>query len=152
MILVSFVGLSLFLVGCTQRTPIANKSIDQPVTNINQPNTDNTVKKIDLSYIKSDWNNPNRTISKTETMVNINFKQCTPDMETVYVALGSTNIVIKGKENNKCIMYYGGEIENPRYDESTPYRCEIPTSTNQRFPKTQVGVDFSEIDKYCSSL
>ena len=128
------------------------ENLNQPVKNVNQPNTDDTAKKIDLSDIKSDWNNTNRTISKTETTVNINFEQCTPDMEVVYVALGSTHIVIKGKEDNKCIMYYGGEVENPNYNGSMTKRCEIPTDTYQQFPKEQIGVDFSEIDKYCSSL
>ena len=150
--LVSIAGLTLFLVGCTQQIPIANQNINQPVTNINESNIDDTAKKVDLSDIKNDWNNPNRTISKNETTVNINFEQCTPDNEVVYVGLGSTHIVIKGKENNKCIMYYGGEVENPRYNGSMSFRCEIPTNTYQQFSKEAVGVDFSEIDKYCVSL
>jgi hypothetical protein len=104
----------------------------------------------DPSSIKADTKNPNRTITRDgNNMVNINFKQCTPDREVFWVAFGSTHIMIKGLENDKCIMYLGGEIENPNYDGSTSNRCEIPINSIQSFATTNYGVNFSEITKYC---
>ena len=103
----------------------------------------------DPSSIQGDIKNPNRTITEDGNKVNINFKQCTPDRRKINVSFGSTHIVIKGLEDNRCIMYLGREIENPNYDDSTPNRCEIPVDSIQSFTKQNNGVDFSEIDKYC---
>src|SRR5258705_12811806 len=58
--------------------------------------------------------------------VAIDFKQCKPHRERVYVDFGSTTYEIVGPRAGVCVMRYGGEIENPKWDGSLPITCKIP--------------------------
>ena len=88
-----------------------------------------------------------------KNQVMIDFSSCEAAEETVFVAFGSTVYNIIGIENEKCIMEFGGEVEDPSWDGSMSYRCMVPKSLGtQIFFKTNYGVDFSGIIEYCTEI
>ncbi|MFY9225819.1 MAG: hypothetical protein WAQ98_24285 [Blastocatellia bacterium] len=90
------------------------------------------------------------TIADENKTIVINFSECKPDAKVVYVAFGSTTYEILSKQDNNCLMNYGGEIENPEWDGFLNMSCSIPTELGkQEFKVTEAGVDFSPIAKYC---
>ncbi len=90
------------------------------------------------------------TIADEDKTIVINFSECKPDTKVVYVAFGSTTYEIVSKQENNCLMNYGGEIENPTWDGFLNMSCLIPIELGkQEFKVTDAGVDFSPIAKYC---
>lgn len=98
-------------------------------------------------------NSQERTIQENNGIVTVNFGKCTLDIATIFVGFGSTLIEVRGKQGDKCLMYLGGEVENPSYDGRLGTRCEVPISIGKRgFNKSNYGVDFSSIQDYCSLI
>ena len=90
------------------------------------------------------------TIADENKTIVINFSECKPDTKVIYVAFGSTTYEILSKQENNCLMNYGGEVENPNWDGFLNMSCSIPVELEkQEFKVTDAGVDFSPINKYC---
>lgn len=101
----------------------------------------------------TDLTNPSPTPVDTNSSMDvvIDFESCAPrERSTVYVDFGSTTYEIIGKSESGCVMKYGGEVENPRWDGFLDKTCTVPFKLGtQRFRRTQVGVDFSTLEEYC---
>lgn len=93
-----------------------------------------------------------RTLQENNNKVVIDFSKCTPDKRRFDTSFGSTTIEIQGKNQNNCMLAYGGEVENPNWDGKLPTTCRVPADLGQKeFTIGQNGVDLSSIQKYCSS-
>jgi len=80
----------------------------------------------------------------------IDFSVCKPDRKRIGVSFGSTTYEIVSKEGDKCIMNYGGEVENPNWDGKLTTKCLVPISFGKQiFFKTHYGVDFSPLKDFC---
>lgn len=77
------------------------------------------------------------------TIESVDYATCSPGSHSVSLPLGSNSYVFIGKQKDKCILYMGGEIENPRWDGRLYERCEIPTSLGT----TTNGL--GDISQYC---
>ena len=94
---------------------------------------------------------PAPTLNPNSHMFSIDFASCQPMTNQIDVALGSTTYQIVGKSGSNCLMNYGGEVENPRWDGKLPNHCKIPLSLGSKsFYAGNMGVDFTSISKYCS--
>jgi hypothetical protein len=83
--------------------------------------------------------------------IEIDFNRCSVSTKTEYASLGSTTYHIIGRIGDKCMMNYGGEVENPRWNTALTTKCSVPISTGrQSFCKQDYGIDFSPISKYCT--
>jgi hypothetical protein len=67
--------------------------------------------------------------------VYIDFGSCIPGKASVYVAFGSDHVIVTGLEGEDCILYLGGERENPRWNGQLSIRCRVPQNKgSQQFP------------------
>ncbi len=104
----------------------------------------------DSPSVKAD-NLENRTIGEQGSKITVNFGQCLPDRRRIDTAFGSTTIMISGKSNDFCVLAYGGEVENPNWNGSLPFKCSVPASMGTaEFVKGTNGVDLGAIGKYCT--
>lgn len=84
--------------------------------------------------------------------ISIDFDSCIPGKASVGVAFGSDHVVVKGSEGEDCILYLGGERENPRWDGRLSIKCRVPQSKGiQQF--SSLRFDFlSEYTLLCVDL
>ncbi len=100
-----------------------------------------------FEFIDSD-----KAIIEGNGVVAIKFERCSRQRHTVYVGFGSTTIEVAGKDGQNCNLNYGGEIENPNWDGKLTTHCQVPINLGTlTFDTSNYGVDFSAIEKYCSS-
>jgi hypothetical protein len=93
---------------------------------------------------------PSRTVHPDQ--ISIDFQACEPARVQVWLALGSTVYEIVGQDHDKCLMRYGHEVENPKWDGSLQYQCQVPTDLGKvAFSKRTQKVDFSSIQIFCTS-
>ena len=80
----------------------------------------------------------------------IDFSQCAQKTERIYVTFGSTAYQVAGAESDKCVIKFGGEVENPNFNPELTNTCKVPLSVGkQDFVIKDLGIDFSPIEKYC---
>lgn len=96
---------------------------------------------------------PNRAIKESDEEITIDFGKCTTDFRRFDVMFGSTTINVNSMLGDACIIFIGGEIENPDHDGKPHTKCEVPRSTGVlSFAKTDTGVDMTPIQSYCYSM
>ncbi len=85
--------------------------------------------------------------------VSIDFLECAPAKERVYITYGSFAYEVVGKNSQgDCVVRYGGEVENPNLGEELATYCQIPESVGKMsFVVKDLGPDFSVISEYCKS-
>jgi len=82
----------------------------------------------------------------------LNLSQCFPETKTIAFGLGSMLLQIVGKSQHGCVVMYGIEIENPRWDGFLSHLCVIPKSIGvYEFGVSVNGPDLSFIAPYCVS-
>jgi hypothetical protein len=82
----------------------------------------------------------------------INFGTCVPGKASTTRGFGSDHAIIKGIEDNICVIYLGGETENPGWDGRLSIQCRVPTKKGvQEFSSLR----FDRLPEYatmCSEL
>ena len=87
------------------------------------------------------------------TSITIDYSKCSKGSYTVYLGFGSTHFAFEGVKNDKCIFYYGGEIENPLWDGALPFRCSVSTSLGKKdYAVGDFSIQMEALDPYCSNL
>ncbi len=82
--------------------------------------------------------------------VQIDFSECTPHKERVYLTYGSKAYEIIGKDGDICILKYGGHVENPSLNDSLTTVCRVPLSEGSHdFIASDLEIQFTPIIKYC---
>lgn len=80
----------------------------------------------------------------------IDFGACARERRVVGFAFGSTIFEVEGKVGDRCVIKYGTEIENPRWDGSLDNVCRVPLHLGRRaFRVGDGGVDFASLKPYC---
>ena len=81
----------------------------------------------------------------------VDFTACEPTTGSVFFDFGHLVYTITGIDAEHCLMEYGSEVENPRWDGALDTHCRIPVVLGvQVFPIRAMGVDVSAIDGYCT--
>jgi hypothetical protein len=94
--------------------------------------------------------NPSILTNAAGDYVVLDFGQCQPGRARIDVAFGSVTFELKGRSGQFCLLDYGGEVEDPRWDGKLTTTCRVPTSLGKRqFPSHDEGVDLRQIESYC---
>ena len=81
----------------------------------------------------------------------LDFKSCTPGTQVAAFGLGSFTAQFVGQSRHGCVVLFGREIENPRWDHFLSTICVVPEKLGvQRYKVTNHGPDVSGLNSYCT--
>ena len=84
------------------------------------------------------------------TTIIMDFSKCSRGSDLVYLQLGSTYFAFEGIKNDRCVYYYGTEIEMSKI---FWYKCSVLTNLGQKsFNVSSFGIEMQELDQYCSEF
>jgi hypothetical protein len=87
------------------------------------------------------------------TSVIMDFSNCSRGSDSVSFAFGSMHFAFEGIKENNCVFYYGGEVEDPNWDRSLPYKCNVPVALGKKtYTVSTMGVLMEELNNYCTKL
>jgi hypothetical protein len=93
------------------------------------------------------------TLVTSKTYIELDFQKCSQYTDRIYLSFGSVSIEIIGLKENKCVLRYGTEVENPNSKGGLIFSCSVYQSLGaQRFAKTNYSIDFRSIQDYCESI
>lgn len=85
-----------------------------------------------------------------DTEMELDFKSCTPATQVTAFGLGSFTAQVVGKSRHGCVILFGQEIENPRWNGFLSSLCVVPENLGtQKYRVTNTGVDMSRLAPYC---
>ncbi|MEK7595653.1 MAG: hypothetical protein AAB443_03675 [Patescibacteria group bacterium] len=80
----------------------------------------------------------------------IDFQQCLTTSEKIYIPTGNFAYEIAGFEGERCVLRFGGKVQDYTLNESLTTTCKIPIGLGpQEFKVKEYGIDFSSIFLYC---
>ena len=94
------------------------------------------------------------TFAKRAASIVIDVATCAKaDPVRTYGPLGSTTYQVQGKKDALCLLDWGEEIEDPRWNGSLDHHCQVPVALGTvrlaRIGRT--GLDMAPLEKYCAS-
>ncbi len=85
--------------------------------------------------------------------IEIDFAECSPKMERVYVTYRSFAYEVSGKKDDTCVLRFGGRVENPNSEEKLTTSCYVPLTLGKKeFLVKDLGLDFTPIQEYCNPV
>ena len=91
-----------------------------------------------------------RSLLESPTGVTIDVAACTEDRRVFFADLGSTTLVVAGRRGDYCQLYYGTEMEQPRWSGQLPYQCNIPVVMGRMdLHKGRQGLDVAPLQAFC---
>ena len=80
----------------------------------------------------------------------IDFSQCLQASEKIYVPTGNFAYEITGANNGKCILRFGGKVQDTTLDEALTTTCKVPLGEGiKEFTVQEYGIDFTSLSAYC---
>ncbi|MDO8507225.1 MAG: hypothetical protein Q7S53_01505 [bacterium] len=124
---------------------IVGKKVKEDET-VKNKNIQATQKQVDSESAITQLPQPGKASS-----IVINFANCSKGKDVVYFGFGSTHFSFEGINNDKCVFYYGTEIENPNWDGSLTEKCEVPVSLKEgKYLVNNYGIKMEGLSEYCS--
>ncbi len=112
--------------------------------------TTSTVAKTKYEILQEKAVKRKNALEKQIRYLELDFQKCTPSKKGIFFDFGSARFQIIGSSLHGCVMLYGKEIENPRWDGFLNNTCIVSQKLGKmKFKINHYGPNLNKIKPYC---